>query len=54
MVKTKRHILSGITYGTNIIGDVESLIFLLSAFLQNFFLRQDRLSGDVPHLSQPC
>ena len=29
--------------------------FLLFAFLQNFFLRQDRLSGDVPpHLAQPC
>ena len=27
----------------------------LSAFLQNFFLCQDRLSGDVPpHLGQPC
>ena len=27
----------------------------LSAFLQNFFLCQDRLSGDVPpHLAQPC
>ena len=26
-----------------------------SAFLQNFFLCQDRLSGDVPpHLAQPC
>ena len=29
------------------------LFFLLSAFLQNFFLHQDRLSGDVPpHLAQ--
>ena len=29
--------------------------FFLSAFLQNFFLCQERLSGDVPpHLAQPC
>ena len=35
-------------------GDV-FLLFVLSAFLRNFFLRQDRLSGDVPpHLVQPC
>ena len=34
-----------------------SHFLLLSAFLRNFFLRQDRLSGDVPpptpHLAQP-
>ena len=30
-------------------------IFNYSAFLRNFFLCQDRLSGDVPqHLAQPC
>ena len=30
-------------------------IFLLSAFLQNFFLHQDHLSGDMPpHSAQPC
>ena len=32
-----------------------SFFILLSAFLRNFFLCQDRLSGDVPpHLAQPC
>ena len=31
------------------------LLLLLSAFLRNFFLCQDRLSNDVPpHLAQPC
>ena len=31
------------------------LWFFLSAFLPNFFLCQDGLSGDVPpHLAQPC
>ena len=34
----------------------KSLSFLLlSAFLRNFFLHQDRLRGDVPpQLAQPC
>ena len=31
------------------------MLFLLSAFLWNFFLRQDQLSDDVPPpLGQPC
>ena len=34
---------------------LSNAIFLLSAFLQNLFLRQDSLSSDVPpHLAQPC
>ena len=33
----------------------DDTLFLLSPFLWNFSLRQDRLSGDVPpHLVQPC
>ena len=37
------------------LGKPNTTFLLLSAFLRNFFLRQDRLSGDVPpHLAQPC
>ena len=36
--------------------DFSNIKFILfSAFLRNFVLRQDLLSGDVPpHLAQPC
>ena len=35
------------------VNNVRGIFF--SAFLRNFFLRQDRLSGNVPpHLVQPC
>ena len=30
-------------------------VFIIRAFFRNFFLRKNRLSGDVPpHLAQPC
>ena len=33
----------------------DPVTLFVSNFLQNFFLRQDRLNGDVPpHLAQPC
>ena len=34
---------------------IQIISSFLSPFLRNFFLCQDRLSGDVPpHLAQPC
>ena len=46
----------GVSFTLNLNDDFkEWSFFKLTAFLRNFFLRQDRLSGDVPpHLSQSC